>query len=108
MALVTSPDLLLLDETLGGLDPHALIRAQHVIDEAMNRGAALILSTHMMDVAVRLCDRALFMSGGRIVHEMPLRKNGVPLSPLELDETYRRVVPDPAAQLVTALASGSS
>lgn len=66
-ALLSSPALWLLDEPLTGLDP----RAAHLLKEEMrehcNRGNTVFFSTHVLDVAERLCDRVGIINKGRLV-----------------------------------------
>jgi lipooligosaccharide transport system ATP-binding protein len=68
-ALVGRPSLVVLDEPTTGLDPHA----RHEIWAALNAlradGVTLLLTTHYMEEAERLCDRLVIMHGGRIVEE---------------------------------------
>ena len=78
-ALVNEPDLILLDEPTTGLDP----QARHVVWDRLyqlkRRGATLLLTTHYMDEAERLCDRLVVMDKAKIVAEG---------SPRELIATY--------------------
>jgi ABC-2 type transport system ATP-binding protein len=69
-ALAGATDVVLLDETLNGLDPHAARAARGALERAAARGAAVVMSTHLLGVAERLCTRLLFMEGGRTVHEV--------------------------------------
>ncbi len=66
-ALINDPDLLFLDEPTTGLDP----QARHVIWERLRqlmlRGKTLLLTTHFMDEAERLCHRLAIMDHGRII-----------------------------------------
>jgi lipooligosaccharide transport system ATP-binding protein len=68
-ALVNDPELILLDEPTTGLDP----QARHIVWERLyqlkRRGATLLLTTHYMDEAERLCDRLVVMDKARIVAE---------------------------------------
>src|SRR4029434_7957164 len=68
-ALVSDPEVVLLDEPTTGLDP----QARHVVWERLyqlkRRGATLLLTTHYMDEAERLCDRLVVMDKARIVAE---------------------------------------
>ena len=66
-ALVNRPELVLLDEPTTGLDP----QARHVVWERLRElsadGTTLVLTTHYMEEAARLCDRLVIMDEGRIV-----------------------------------------
>jgi ABC-2 type transport system ATP-binding protein len=66
-ALVGPVKLVLLDETLNGLDPHAARAARATLREAADAGAAILMSTHLLGVAERLCDRILVMDNGKLV-----------------------------------------
>jgi lipooligosaccharide transport system ATP-binding protein len=68
-ALVNDPDLIFLDEPTTGLDP----QARHLIWERLKRlvaqGKTILLTTHFMDEAERLCRRLAVMERGRIIAE---------------------------------------
>ena len=66
-ALVGPVKLVLLDETLNGLDPHAARAARATLRETADAGAAILMSTHLLGVAERLCDRILVMDNGKLV-----------------------------------------
>ena len=66
-ALLPDPDLLFLDEMSTGLDPSARRQLWGVLEKLKERGKAIVLSTHFMDEAVKLCDRIGFVSQGRLV-----------------------------------------
>jgi ABC-2 type transport system ATP-binding protein len=66
-ALVGPVELILLDETLNGLDPHASRSARAALRRAADRGAAILMSTHLLGVAERMCDRILIMDKGKLV-----------------------------------------
>lgn len=66
-ALVGDPDLLFLDEPTTGLDPQARRQLWQLIDDLKTAGRTIMLTTHYMDEAERLCDRVAIMDHGRII-----------------------------------------
>ena len=69
-ALLTSPTLLLLDEPTTGLDPRSKLDVQAFIEELRDtHDATIVLTTHDLDEADRLCDRISIINDGRIVAE---------------------------------------
>ena len=73
-ALINDPDILFMDEPTSGLDP----QARHLIWERLKRllsqGKTILLTTHFMDEAERLCDRIAIMDHGRLIAEGSPRK----------------------------------
>jgi ABC-2 type transport system ATP-binding protein len=65
-AMVGGARLVLLDETLNGLDPRAAVAAREVLARAAGAGAAILLSTHLLGVAERLCQRILIIDRGQL------------------------------------------
>ena len=65
--LVAEPELLVLDEPLTGLDPVNVDLLAEVLSELRDRGTTILLSTHDMNAAERLCDRVLMIFRGRKV-----------------------------------------
>jgi lipooligosaccharide transport system ATP-binding protein len=68
-ALVNEPELIVLDEPTTGLDPQARLAVWRALDRLRRQGVTLLLTTHYMEEAARLCDRLLIMDDGRIVTE---------------------------------------
>jgi ABC-2 type transport system ATP-binding protein len=66
-ALVGDPELLFLDEPTTGLDPQARRHLWDLVDGLKQAGRTIILTTHYMDEAERLCDRVAIMDHGRII-----------------------------------------
>jgi ABC-2 type transport system ATP-binding protein len=67
LALVNRPDLVFLDEMTTGLDPAARREAWQLIEAIRERGTTVVLVTHFMDEAERLCDRIAIVQDGRII-----------------------------------------
>jgi lipooligosaccharide transport system ATP-binding protein len=65
-ALMGDPDLVVLDEPTTGLDPQARLAVWGALDRLRRRGVTLLLTTHYMEEAERLCDRLVIMDEGRI------------------------------------------
>ncbi|MGE5746107.1 MAG: ABC transporter ATP-binding protein [Solirubrobacterales bacterium] len=68
-ALIGDPELVVLDEPTTGLDPQARLAVWQALDRLRRRGVTLLLTTHYMEEAERLCDRLVIMDEGRIVAE---------------------------------------
>jgi lipooligosaccharide transport system ATP-binding protein len=68
-ALVNDPDLLLLDEPTTGLDPQARHLMWERLQQLLQQGKSILLTTHFMDEAERLCDRLLVLDHGRKIAE---------------------------------------
>jgi ABC-2 type transport system ATP-binding protein len=66
-ALVGNPELLFLDEPTTGLDPQARRHLWDLVDELKQAGRTIILTTHYMDEAERLCDRVAIMDHGKVI-----------------------------------------
>jgi lipooligosaccharide transport system ATP-binding protein len=66
-ALVNDPDLLVLDEPTTGLDPQARHLIWDRLKQLLAAGKTILLTTHFMDEAERLCDRLVIVDAGRII-----------------------------------------
>ncbi len=66
-SLVNNPDLIVLDEPTTGLDPQARHLMWDQLKSLMKKGRAILLTTHFMDEAERLCDRLLLVDHGRVI-----------------------------------------
>ncbi len=67
LALIGNPKVAVLDEMTTGLDPQARRDTWHLIEQVRDRDVTIILVTHYMDEAERLCDRIALLDRGRIV-----------------------------------------
>jgi ABC-2 type transport system ATP-binding protein len=59
--------VLLLDEPTNGLDPPTALRVRELLRREAQRGAAVLLSTHLLDMADRMCDRMWIIDRGRTI-----------------------------------------
>ncbi len=66
-ALIHKPRLLILDEPFVGLDPKAAHLLKQVFAELCNDGAAIFFSTHVLEVAQKLCNKIAIIKGGKLV-----------------------------------------
>jgi ABC-2 type transport system ATP-binding protein len=66
-ALVGEPDLIFLDEPTTGLDPSSRRQLWEIIQSFTNQGRTVLLTTHYMDEAERLCDRVAIFDQGKII-----------------------------------------
>ena len=66
-ALVTAPEVLFLDEPTTGLDPQAKLKLWDLIEKFRSQGGTILLTTHYMEEAARLCDRVAIMDHGKVI-----------------------------------------
>lgn len=66
-ALVSKPDLLFLDEPTTGLDPQSRRQLWEIIRRFRDAGGTVLLTTHYMEEAERLCDRVAIMDHGKVI-----------------------------------------
>lgn len=68
-ALIHNPALWVLDEPLTGLDPQSAYELKKLMREHANQGNSVFFSTHVLEVAEKLCDRIGIISGGKLIME---------------------------------------
>ena len=66
-ALVSDPELLFLDEPTTGLDPQARLSLWDIVEKFRAGGGTILLTTHYMEEAARLCDRVAILDHGRVI-----------------------------------------
>lgn len=105
-ALVSDPELLFLDEPTTGLDPQARLSLWDVVDKFREGGGTVLLTTHYMEEATRLCDRVAIMDHGKVI------ALGTPLELIEslgADQIIEfRVTKEIADEALTSLPAVSS
>lgn len=68
-ALVHKPEIVIFDEPMVGLDPHAIKQLKEIFLELKNKGASVLISTHMLDSVEDFWDTAYIMAKGKLVAE---------------------------------------
>ncbi|MDQ0272236.1 ABC transporter ATP-binding protein [Cytobacillus purgationiresistens] len=66
LAMITEPDVYIIDEPFIGLDPNAMKLFLTSIEAERERGAAILMSTHVLDTAEKVCDRFLIIHQGEL------------------------------------------
>ena len=87
-ALVHAPKLLVLDEPFVGLDPQAAFHLKGVMKEICQAGGAIFFSTHVLEVAEKLCNRVAIIKAGRLVTSGPIAQV---LSGASLEDVFMEV-----------------
>ena len=88
LASFHSPDVLLLDEPFDGVDPLGVDATMHVIRELRLAGSAVLVSTHLLDLAVQACDEAVVLRRGSVAAAAPAAE----LAGAEGAERYRSLL----------------
>ncbi|HWQ15541.1 MAG TPA: ABC transporter ATP-binding protein [Roseiflexaceae bacterium] len=66
-ALLHNPRAFVLDEPTVGLDPRSARLIKDILRQVAARGTAVLMSTHILEIAERMCDRVAIISGGRVI-----------------------------------------
>ena len=66
-AWLHEPRLIVMDEPFVGLDPKAAHRLKEMMRELCDNGGAIFFSTHVLEVAEKLCDKVAIIKGGRLI-----------------------------------------
>ena len=66
-ALLHEPPVLILDEPLAGLDPYSARRVKDMLRDLCRQGSTVFLSTHVLEIAERVCDRVGILDQGRLI-----------------------------------------
>ena len=88
LAAFHSPRLLLLDEPFDGVDPLGVDATLEVVRRAREAGAAVLVSTHLLELAVQACQEAVVLKGGRVVGAAPAGE----LTGRDGDARYRALI----------------
>jgi ABC-2 type transport system ATP-binding protein len=66
-ALIHDPQVLVLDEPTSGLDPRSARQIKNILRQMADRGTAVFLSTHILEIAERMCDRIGIINEGKLI-----------------------------------------
>lgn len=66
-ALIHEPEVFILDEPMVGLDPKSAFRLKEIMRDRCNNGKSVFFSTHVMEVAEKICDRLAIIKEGKII-----------------------------------------
>ena len=100
--LVGNPEVLFLDEPTTGLDPQSRRGIWEIVREFRNAGGSVLLTTHYMEEAERLCDRVAIVDHGKIIALDTPRRLVASLGAEHVVEVTCRPAPDPAALAAVA------
>jgi ABC-2 type transport system ATP-binding protein len=67
IAILNKPNLYIVDEPFIGLDPKAIKDFLLILEKERKRGAAILMCTHVLDTAEKICDRFLLMNNGKMI-----------------------------------------
>ena len=81
-ALIHRPRVIIFDEPMVGLDPHAIKQLKEIFRELKNEGVSILISTHMIDSIEDYWDKAYIMVDGRIRHCKDKNDGDIPLEKL--------------------------
>ena len=88
LAAFHQPQVLLLDEPFDGVDPLGVDATLQVVREARSSGAAVLISTHLLSLAVEACGEAVVLKGGRVMGAAPASALAGP----DGDRKYRALI----------------
>jgi ABC-2 type transport system ATP-binding protein len=95
LALAHGPSVLLLDEPTNGLDPPTALAIRAILQAKASAGAAVIVSTHLLDMADRMCHRVVVVAQGHIIAEgtpADVRSRAGVAPEASLEEAFMRLV----------------
>lgn len=93
-ALIHEPDVWILDEPLIGLDPESAHQLKEMMKSHAKKGRAVLFSTHVLEVAEKLCDRVLIIKEGKLIYQGTLKDLKKKYTKKDLEEIFLRMVQD--------------
>lgn len=89
--LIHDPNLLILDEPLTGLDPQSSFALKQIMRERTDDGKSVFFSTHVLEVAEKLCDRIIIINKGKMMYEGTLEALKNQYNDLSLEEIFLEI-----------------
>lgn len=93
-ALIHEPDVWILDEPLIGLDPSSAHQLKQMMKEHAKKNHAVLFSTHVLEVAEKLCDRVIIINQGKIIYQGTLKELKKDHKKEDLEEIFLRMTND--------------
>jgi len=90
-ALLHSPELILLDEPLSGLDVNAAVKVKDLLAALAAEGKTIIYSSHVLDVVERICDRVLIIHRGNLIAQGTPEELKAGAGEASLEDVFRRL-----------------
>ena len=104
-ALLHSPQAFFLDEPTVGLDPRSARLIKDILREVAGRGAAVFMSTHILEIAERMCDRVAIINKGQIIATGSIPELRAGRASESLEDIFLELTGgDEAAEVAAALA----
>ena len=91
-ALVHDPDVWILDEPLIGLDPTSAFELKKMMREHADKGNSVFFSTHVLEVAEKLCDKIAIIDKGKVVFIGTLKELKDKYDKKDLEELFMEVI----------------
>ena len=93
-ALIHEPNIWILDEPLTGLDPKSSFTLKEMMKEHARKGNSVFFSTHVLEVAEKLCDRIGIINKGKLVYEGTMEEIKENYPNLSLEEIFLEITKD--------------
>jgi ABC-type multidrug transport system ATPase subunit len=91
-ALLTDPQVMFFDEPMVGLDPKAIKELKEIFHELRERGASIVISTHILDSVQEVWDKVLIMKDGKVL--LSKHRHEIGAGEESLEDTFFRVTED--------------
>lgn len=90
--LIHSPSIWLLDEPLTGLDPESSLVLKNLMKQHAQEGNTVLFSTHVLEVAEKLCDEIIIINNGQLMYQGTLNNLQTKYPDLSLEDIFFKVI----------------